>query len=142
MCAKGNEDSSNDFLPLILLVALMLVYLGSLFALIHIMALRDAVLGEFQPFLSPRQSTAINAARWIRQYWPLFLLPLLGLVAVHLLVRKSRVKVILYLALMAVVMIITIIGLSLIARPPLPVLPKALAIATLGGFLQRRLRCF
>lgn len=129
MCTKGNEGSSNDFLPLILLAALILVYLGSLFALIHAVALRDAVLGEFEVLLSPRQSTVINAARRVSQYWPYSLLPLLGLVVVHFLVRKSRVKVILYLALIAAVMILTIMGLTLVTRLPVPVLPQALVVA-------------
>jgi len=136
MRARGNEGTSDDFLPLILLVALILVYLGSLFALTNIVALRDTVFGEFQPFLSPGQSLALNAARRIRQYWLYSPLPLLGLAVVHLLIRKSRVKVILYLALMAVVMILTIIGLILITRLPPPVLPKALAAATQGGIFE------
>lgn len=127
MSAKREERSSDDFLPLILLVALILIYLGSLFTLIQIVALRDSMLGEFQPIISQRQRTAINAVRRIRQCWPYSLLPVLGLVVVQLLVRKPRVKIILYLVLMAAIIIFSIIGLSLVSRLPAPTLRLVLA---------------
>jgi hypothetical protein len=122
MYAKSKAGASEGFLPLILLVALIVVYLASLFALIQTMNLRDAVFGKWEPLLSPRQHTAINIARRIRQYWPYWLLPLSLPVAVHFLIKKSWVKVIVNVVFMAAVIILTIILLSLVSRLPAPAL--------------------